>query len=644
MDDGSRTRRPPQRRPLIGRGVLAFCVLVCLWPLLSCLPAASQPESGPTMRVDVGFGGVFVSERTTPVAIEIDHEGAPITGELIVRQTWRPLMEAPRTVEARRSVTLGPKAQLRYVVYLPLSAEPPPGGDDPALNVTLRAGGRTLAEQTVTLEGAQRGDGLVLMASESGYLQELPTGEMTIQRSADDLPTDWRGYGGVRRLYVGRLDAARLEPEQRSAVRKWVTSGGELVVLSGENAFHQDAEWLNALVPFEVTSVETIEAFGARAALGTPRGEVRYAEADRPLLTQWQIGRGQVSFSALALLNSGPTQAEVWSRLTPGRTERSGAFTLGAELFRRMSLRYPNKMIVGGIFGGYMLGIGLLMLWGLRRTPWTSGGRAGGLVDSTRGADEDSTSGGRNRLWVGMVLWIGLVTAIGIGYGGQSAFNARMQSLEVGVIWGSARAELMDVRTGFATIAKRRLDPSWTLPSQTSVFPLNGTDLRLDDGGATLRPLGQTLPPNVVQDLALETVMPLDVNVDPRGAMDDASEGEDVSVAELHVYNGSRFRLAEPVIWQRGAYRALPSASIMPGQRETIDVESLGPAAAAWVPSTAPPSGFTPHVKGTVLEDVDRRLRGRNAPWALLAWVRAPGLSVHADEYRETWRLLVVTP
>lgn len=632
--DGTKGRRMGSRRLRLSRVLPALCVVV-----VACWPGtpAVLAQSSPTLDVDVGFGGVFTPDRTTPVTIHVDHEGAPIEGQLVIRQTWRPLMAEPRAMEVRRSVTLGPKARLRYDVYLPLSGEPPPGEESPELRVELRAHGQALAQETVALENPRR-EGLVLMASESGYLQELPTGEMTLQLGADELPTDWRAYGGVRRLYLGRIDATQLAADQRMAIRKWVSSGGELVVLSGENAYRQDADWLNELVPFRFESVKSLDAFGARTALGEPQGEVSYATNDVPLLTRARVGRGEVAFSALSLLNPGPTQAEVWAHLTPAETEMAGPFSAGAELFRHMPLYYPDKMVIAGISAVYMLGIGLLMLWSLRRTPWTRGG-ASDMIASTSTTEETEApeSAERNRLWIGMAAWIALATAIAIGYSGQTTFTERAQALEASVMWGSTQAELAHVATGYSAIAKRRLEPRWTLPASATVVPLRQTDLTLTDGGSTVGPLEPTLSPYRVYDMALETVRPLNVRAEPGGP----STG---GPYRLRVHNGSGFALTEPVVWRQGRIDAVEAARIAPGQRRTIALDEDVAAAAPWTSEAARPRGFAPRVKRAIFEAVDQRLRERGDPWALIAWVREPGLTVHSDEYRETCRMLVVTP
>lgn len=628
---GSRRRRlPGGRSPLIG----SISVLVVI-ALLAWAPIA-RSQSTPALEVDVGFGGAFMPDRVTPVAVRIDHEGVPIDGELVVRQDWRPLLEAPRAIEARRPVTLGPKARLRYVFYLPLSGESPPNGESPELSVRLTANGQSLAERVIPLENARRG-GLVLMASESGYLQELPTGEMTIQLAAEELPVDWRAYDGVRRLYLGRIDATRLDGEQRSAIRQWVAGGGDLVVLAGSNAYRQDADWLNDLSPFRVESVESRAAFGARVAIGSPRGEVRFREDDLPLLTHWRVGRGGVSFSSLSLSNAGPTQAAVWDRLAPGQAEPSGPFRLGTDLFRRMPLYYPDKSLIAGALAVYMVGVGLLMLATLRRAPWTSGGRS---EASSKPTDLDSDSGasaGRNRLWTGLVAWIALGAALAIGYGGQSAFVGRVQSLEVGVMWASTRAGLTYESADLSLMAKRSLTPQWTLPAATAAVPLQRTDIALTDGGTVLMPLERPLPAKRIHDVAFATVEPLAVEAEFR-------DRPAVRSPQLRVYNRSHFQLEEAVVWHQGDYSSIGSSPIAPGERRAVDLNDLQPAAMPWVDPLNRPGDFTPQAKGAIFDAVDRRLRERGDPWALLAWVRAPGLPTHPDEYRETWRLLVVTP
>lgn len=632
--DGSTWRRAQRQCRRVA------CSIVVLFGIVIAVTSGStvMAQSAPSLDVSVGFKGVFTPGETAPVTIEIDHEGVPIDGELIVRQTWRPLWrpstKEPRTIEATRSVTLGPKAQVRYTFYLPLYGEPPPGGESPELAVELRSNGQALARREVALENRRR-RGLVLLASDTGYLQELPTGEITIQLNATDLPQDWRAYGGVKRLYVGRLNVTRLSENQQAAIRQWVVSGGELIVLSGGNAYRQDADWLNELIPFRVESVASLETFGARTAQGEARGQVVYADDGHPLLTRWRVGRGEVSFSALSLTEAGPAQSEIWSRLEPGQTELDGPFELGAELFRRMPLYYPDKVVVAGAFTAYVFGIGLLMLWALRRTPWSSGGPP---VGSTTSADDHAPSATEgNRLWMGMVVWIGLATAFVVGYSGQPAFTERVQTLEAGIMWGSARSGLVHEATGHSALAKRRLSPRWRLPTGAAVTPLQRTDVALRNAGTVVEPRSGTLPPRQIYDVAIERVRRLDVRVEPVG--DSTVEPE-----RLRIYNESESRLREPLVWHQGDYNAGSTTSIAPDASAKVDLDDAEIMGKPWDASGGNPGEFDFEAKRTILDAVDSRLRERGDPWALLAWVREPSFAVQPMEYRETWRLLVVTP
>lgn len=631
VSDGLRWRwARRQRRTAEGLIVVLLGIVIGLAPSPSILA-----QSGPSLEVSVGFKGAFVPGETAPITVEVDHEGVPIDGRLIVRQTWRPLMEASRTIEGERSVTLGPKARLRYTFHQPLYGDPPPNGDSPELSVVLRSKGQALVRRDVALDDKRR-RGLVLMASDSGYLQELPTGETTIQLSAADLPQDWRAYGGVKRLYLGRLDVTQISKDQQAAIRRWVTSGGELVVLSGGNAYRQDADWLNELSPFRVESVASPEAFGARMAQGEAKGQVVYADDGHPLLTRWRVGRGEVSFSALSLTETGPAQAEIWSRLEPGRTELEGPFELGAQLFRRMPLYYPDKVVVAGAFTAYVLGIGLLLLWALRRTPWRSGGRFHASTASSDDGTLDEVEW--HRLWVGMVIWIGLAAAFVVGYSGQPAFSERVQALEASIMWGSARSGLVHEATGHSAMPKRRLTPRWTLPTDTAVLPLRRTDIAITDAGAAVEPRSATLVPRQVYDVALESVRRLDVRAEPTGDSSVEPDG-------VRIYNGSGSQLRQPLVWHQGDYATGSTTSIAPDTQAVINLDDAEATAKPWDASEGrPPGGFASAAKRTLFNAVDRRLRERGDPWALLAWIREPGFDVQPEEYRETWRLLLVTP
>ncbi|MFT7304102.1 MAG: hypothetical protein ACI8UZ_002950 [Akkermansiaceae bacterium] len=105
---------------------------------------------------------------------------------------------------------------------------------------------------------------------------------------AKKLPSDWRAYAGYDTLVLSRQDYLVLEPGAKAAIEKWVSGGGNLVVL-------KDGE--NALLPgFEEDHVS--QGFGHKSLL--------------------QCGENYADFKALdlkiLLSNTGPSQVEQATR------------------------------------------------------------------------------------------------------------------------------------------------------------------------------------------------------------------------------------------------------------------------------------------------------------------------------------------
>jgi hypothetical protein len=598
---------------------LIICVL--LGGLVSTLLGLGA-QAQLSLEVEVGLGDQYLPNHYTPIWVRIIYDGPPLEGELVLRQESQRRLEEVKTLELRRPVRLGGRARPRYELYLPLSDSPPPGGDEPELSVLFESQGRAIASRRVALADLVSSKPLVLMLSDGGYLQVLPTGERVINLTAEELPGDWRGYSGVRRLYLGRFNPNEFEPAQREALRRWLVRGGELVVLAGQNAYLQDAPWLREIIAFEVKGVRWVEELGAHAAVGHPSGEILYSEAGLPLLVRSRIGRGRIYFSALDLRGAGETERAIWTALAPEKTEALGPLPLGPELFRKMELRYPDKLLMGGLLILYIAGVGLFSLWALRQPHWSGW-----------------------RVLIITAAWLGLFTGTSFAYLKRPEFGSRVQALEIGLIWRSAQGipctsdgadDLQPpcalIQSWYSALAKRTLPFELAAGPDTLLLPLEGTSftLQLEPDHLRLRFLPAPLEAGSVNHLYLEDVVPLPIEAE-------VEEGQGAFRGPLvRVYNGSSWPLRGVVFWREGIY--YPLGDLAAGSARETAISGLG--AGAWL--RADGWDFEDRVRWSLFKAAQAELEYLKPDWTLFAWVEGTSLAGHPAEDRWTIKLLIL--
>ncbi len=571
----------------------------------------------PALDVRLGFNDQFLPEQYTPIRVQITYGGQPLTGELILRQVFQSPSGPARSVEMRRTIQLGPRAQQLYVFYFPLSVHPPPEEDGPELIISLTSQGQEIAARRVPLADAARSDPFVLALSEVGFPGALPTGEQVEQIELEQLPLNWKGYAAVRRIYLGRFHSNALTPEQQEALVKWLIRGGELVVFAGENFYLQEAPWLREILPFEVEDVRFVPDLGAVAVVGQPRGEVLYREAGWPVLVRGPLGRGWVYFSAADLINLRVTTP--WQRLIPERTEIPPPSTLGPELFHQRELRYPSAPLMGGLLALYVGGFGLLSLWMLRH--WIEGAGRG--------------EGRGWRVLLLLLSWALLSSGILVGYLEKPELTSRLQSLEVGLIWGTDQTPWALSQSWYSVIAKRRMTPTWTVGRDALLLPLEEASVTLVMQRTRAQMAFWPLPLSAYQPehLYMEELVSLPVQIE----MDEA---QGVRAPLVRVYNQSPWTLEEAVLLRRGIYYAL--GDLPAGAAREVFLGDRGSGSWPVEMGRTPMTNLEGQAKQKLYAQAQAELEGRDPPWALLAWAKQESLERQPSEHRWTLKLLVI--
>ncbi|GEM_PF-2632466 len=607
---------------------------------------------------EIGFRDRFVADRYVPVRLRVVHDGPPFTGMLVVSQTVEIPLRGRRTIEVRRPVRLGPGARPRYEFYLPLSPLPVAEGRGPELQVELIGPEGLRARTVLPLGDRTRFFPETLLLGEGSYPRLLPTGETGIELREEELPGDWRAYDGVRRIYLGRISLGQLLPEQKEALEKWLVSGGELVVLGGENFWMQDDPWLRRLLPLRVRGVEWVADLERTAIVGRPRGEVLYRVGEYPVVLRGRWGLGHVYLATLDLRDAGPIEQAAWQALQPPppeeARERSVASDLGIELFQKKRVLLPGALTLGGILLAYLGGLAGLAMIVLRRPRWLVGLSRWEEAEVATTASPIERSGRGGGGWVGLllagwVLWIGLVLGL---YLRQPAFTRSTQALEIGYVfsqsgsgWGVQEAWYSALRRRSAPLAVLRGEAALLYPVEAPRPPGRADPLALPvrlslqrgpEGGLlarwTLPVREEGRPVRLLAGLYVREVLPLDVRVrfSPSG--------------EARVYNATPWTLRRTTIYRgetRYAFGDVPPG----GLREAKPSPSRDP---VLPPPRQEAEGFFASVKTRLYEEALRRypeVLGPEAdvPWTLQAWVEEEG-PTSPWEYRETRFLVLVFP
>lgn len=634
----------------------AVFLLLGLPALVPAEEVLAQAET--ELSVEIGFQGRFVADHYARIRVSIQHDGPPLEGELVLRQTiHRPLAER-RTVEVRRPVRLAPGARPVYELYMPLSSLAPPEGKGPELHVELRARDRTVARAVLPLGDRVGFQAFTLLVDEGSYPRLLPTGERVEELRPEELPHDWRGYGGVRRIYLGRIAVGRLLPEQKRALEKWLAAGGELVVLGGENFLLQDDPWLRTLLPLAVTEVQVVEALGLRAATGAPRGEVLYQVGEHPLILRRSWGLGTVYFSALDLRGASVIEVEGWQALTPRSEDLRPSppeFDFGTEVFQKVEVLLPSLGVYGGLLGLYLLGLAGIALWILKRPRWLVGStrweeatpsRSEGAGGTGAGGGNPTASapyGGGWRAFLLLMGWLALCSGALAAYLVRPPFTRDAQSLEVGFLLGREGSDWALRETWYSVLHRRPGPLTIPVDAEALIYPVSpvspspgdGVQLTLEAASGGLRVFLEPPPGDGTRwssrGFYQKGVLPLDIGVD--------IESEPVRNPIARVYNGTPWHLKQAALWHVGTVYEL--GDLPPGEAREVDLSRTGKS--EWVFRGAEPRRLNREVKERLYREARQRYPWEGSAWTLLAWVEEEGPRTDTSEYRQSYVLLIVS-
>lgn len=443
--------------------------LLFIWFLgLAATPAAQ--DNPLRLSTQAGYDGLYEGAAALPVVVSATNSGPAVEGELRVVTS-----NAGQTLvySAPISLPAGADKRMPFVVYLPPFAED--------LDVQLVVDGQTVAQTSSNRLRSVGDDTLfygVITPDVGGlaFLETIP-GDRTDAAVAfvtlADLPEVSSAWDGLDVLVVDDTDTSRLTAGQRSALRAWVESGGQLVVSGGPGG-PRTAAGLADLLPVAVdgvTSVPDLPALSEYAGLPfddagpfvipTSRpvvgGETVIDQAGLPLLARRDMGRGQVIFLALdpklAPLAGWAGGAALWDEIAagaPGRPPWAVGIQDGYAAMQSVAyipgLRLPSTSQLLVFLIAYTVIIGPINYLILRRLKR------------------------RELAWITIPALILLFSAATF----LTSFRTRGSEIslnEMTVAFGSAEAERLRAQTILGLYSPRRAQHDVGLPYDSSAFP-----------------------------------------------------------------------------------------------------------------------------------------------------------------------------
>lgn len=583
----------------------AFPMLLLLTIITPNGVHAADASSAPpiALEADLGFHGYYAPGYLTPVRVRLANQGSTVAGQLIISQSAETPQGQVRTVQIVQELTLPQGAHQRYELEFPIFSQRESLISEPQLQLILQAEGRTLAQKTISLRDYDHAfERLNLSLSEAPAPAKLPSGQPLLPVDLPQLPNHWSGYQGVQQLYLGRFNLSNLSAGQRQALRDWLNSGGELIVLLGGNWYFQQDRALDELLPFAPHEVQPGQVDGrpAQIAVGQAQGAVLISsDSGIPLLIRGRFGRGTVYAVTVDLfgLASGPQEEALWQGLSSSPDDDALPANLGAELLGNLRLEEPSRPILAGLLTLYLVGFALL-----------------GMLK------------GRHRRLLGAIpLWAALISLGLLSYLQQPVFTHPLRSIEVGRIW--VRGDQAFIQDWYGAFARRGAELKLHVDDQAAVSQTKAShDLtaNVTSGQGSVQ---LTLASQETSHLQLAEPIRFPVKFQVRPA------GPDASAPLIDVYNESDQELAQAIVWWQGQLYTVGTVGAHEHVNRTLP---------------APLGSRRPTDAGEKSESLLKQRLWSEAESALstettlFAWVRQERFAPVSDEYRTAVQLVSV--
>jgi hypothetical protein len=310
--------------------------------LLAALSASATPQ----LDVELGLAERFVPGTLTPICVKIAGVDT-FTGSLVLTQKagnpWRG--EAISRVKIPLTLAGGGKLERLIPIY---------DFTHPLAVSLLDQGEKVLAEVKIDLRSRMREAAFPLAV---GVLP-FPFAEELVAIDEEALPHSWPAYEALSSLWVGHI-AKGLPEDSWNAIGHWVSAGGTLILLTGEDFYLLDSPILRALLPLANPRLSLGEN-GVQILHGEKRPNTRtlLSRKGDPLLFLRRYGAGEVYLVTTSAFNLEETDFKaIAAQITPARL--IDLTQANAAILERTPLQRPaylaGVLLVLSCLAGYSL-------------------------------------------------------------------------------------------------------------------------------------------------------------------------------------------------------------------------------------------------------------------------------------------------
>ncbi|KJS14479.1 MAG: hypothetical protein VR69_17265 [Peptococcaceae bacterium BRH_c4b] len=294
--------------------------LLLVLAVAAALPAQPAWASGAAVKVWPGLAGLYKTDQTVQLKIEITNSGQPFDARLVVDRERIPgrSLDDNRVIYSREINVSTGKSVTAILVPGDLL-----GGQ---MEVTLDSGGVALAR--VPIQGTNVSGGMIgLVLSEKAYRSDLFSwldkrlGNFNTKYiDPHELPDNALLLQLADLLVVDRETVASLTDKQVQAIREWTGLGGTLLLSGGAGA--ESGGKFSALSPVAVQGSTRVSgglgglrsgAKSLNAASGKlVTGQVVVSDAGTPVLARRDLDRGKVVYCAVNIEELTGNNEKLW--------------------------------------------------------------------------------------------------------------------------------------------------------------------------------------------------------------------------------------------------------------------------------------------------------------------------------------------
>lgn len=287
-----------------------FLALIVLTSALVAPSGIANGAQTPPVVLDaqLGLDGYAKGGTWVPIKVDVSNDGPDLSAQIVVVERSPIPGDSTRFT---RPVELARQSHKQVFVYWVsrYSTE---------VYVRLMVDSTVLAEKTLRLTRLDPRDRLYgLLSSSPSSFNWLTASRLAgsntrvAQLAVDDIPPQPEALASLDALIVHDVDTGAFTPSQRDALRRWVESGGHLIVTGG-SSWQRSTAGLSDLLPVTVSGVQRVDRLDALARAGGQtltgpalvatsslrEGTVRLMQDDVTLIARRGAGAGQVDFVA----------------------------------------------------------------------------------------------------------------------------------------------------------------------------------------------------------------------------------------------------------------------------------------------------------------------------------------------------------